>query len=661
MTEEFELPKVLDLTSQEVDLESLSNEIGLIENDVDAREIVFKPGVDLRKYAKQIDDDLRQVELESIQDYIKEADNLVVLYGQQDLGAISGEIQTLQAQSVSMGVQLKNRREAEALLSQHIDNLVMSRELIEYLCEREVNDQYAEYVDQLHRKLAFASDLARSTNQTLVEIAPYLDKLRLKVVSRIQQDFVAQLSLFKRPGTNMQVIKDTVLRKRHRLFRFLMVHAQTLGEELIGYYVDLFSMVYEMQFKQYGTLLGKMTFTPSRGLIGDRESSSLFTSSLRNKGSIFALGERRSVLENFDAPPIVIVTAQRQELKFPYEAVFRSMHQLLLESCISEFVFTTELFQQRDVEKAIFAKTLLVFRENLDHYLRDCYDAVGVLLIVRLVAHFQQMLSRYSCDTLVQYFNSLVMTLWERFQVIFDMNLTSVRTLDVRTMANRELGPHYTTRRYAEFALALQTLNQGYGDEYLVSRLASLKLEMNQLLHRFASELETRTKQVIFLINNYEMIVQVFAERQLSSDETKFFNEQLQTQIAVCVEEQLKKYLHGMLLFIRSSEPKLTGAASEEDARSRIDTAACMQVVSDFAGNWKSILEIMYKDVFESFPNWRMGAEVLLQVYAQLGLYYSRYLAIVKTCWQAPPFQQQLPQVQQLMHECKKYGKSMDL
>lgn len=66
-----------------------------MEKDAQAQEILFS-GKDLRQFSKQIESDLRQVELDSIQDCIlvvryseclclldiKEADNLVSLHGE---------------------------------------------------------------------------------------------------------------------------------------------------------------------------------------------------------------------------------------------------------------------------------------------------------------------------------------------------------------------------------------------------------------------------------------------------------------------------------------------------------------------------------------------------------------------------------------------------
>ncbi|KAK9135721.1 hypothetical protein Syun_015051 [Stephania yunnanensis] len=90
---------------------------------------ILSKGTKLREYAKGVENDVRQVELDSIQDYIKESDNLVSLHDQirdcdnilsqmetllcgfqAEIGSISSEIKSLQEKSMDMGLKLKNRK-----------------------------------------------------------------------------------------------------------------------------------------------------------------------------------------------------------------------------------------------------------------------------------------------------------------------------------------------------------------------------------------------------------------------------------------------------------------------------------------------------------------------------------------------------------------------
>ena len=57
---------------------------------------ILSKGVKLREYTKGVESNLRQVELDSIQDYIKESDNLVSLHDQiRDCASILSQMETL--------------------------------------------------------------------------------------------------------------------------------------------------------------------------------------------------------------------------------------------------------------------------------------------------------------------------------------------------------------------------------------------------------------------------------------------------------------------------------------------------------------------------------------------------------------------------------------
>ena len=143
-------------------LEGLQEELDKFEGQEVVASLLDR-GTELREFARDVEEKLRLVELESIQDYIAESDNLVALHDQirlcdstllqmeallggfqvtstpnpntvgwgmstsmsmsmlvsmsmsvawiqADLGAISAEIKSLQDKSMGMGLKLKNRK-----------------------------------------------------------------------------------------------------------------------------------------------------------------------------------------------------------------------------------------------------------------------------------------------------------------------------------------------------------------------------------------------------------------------------------------------------------------------------------------------------------------------------------------------------------------------
>ncbi|KAJ0048862.1 hypothetical protein Pint_14970 [Pistacia integerrima] len=84
-----------DASGDDISLEGLEKELEECKN-YDVVENILSKGTTLREYTKGVENDLRQVELDSIQDYIKESDNLVSLHDQiRDCDAILSQMETL--------------------------------------------------------------------------------------------------------------------------------------------------------------------------------------------------------------------------------------------------------------------------------------------------------------------------------------------------------------------------------------------------------------------------------------------------------------------------------------------------------------------------------------------------------------------------------------
>ena len=58
----------------------------------------------------------------------------------------------------------------------------------------------------------------------------------------------------------------------------------------------------------------------------------------------YVLGARASILAQLDRSAIVPHVAESQGLKFPLEAIFRSVSKLLMDSSSSEYLFSSEFF-----------------------------------------------------------------------------------------------------------------------------------------------------------------------------------------------------------------------------------------------------------------------------------------------------------------------------
>lgn len=89
------------------------------------------------------------------------------------------------------------------------------------------------------------------------------------------------------------------------------------------------------------------------------------------------------------------------------------------------------------------------------------------------------------------------------------MNRASIEAVNQTTLNAVDTRPHYIVRRYAEFSGSLLALNEGGRFEQVTSALRSLRDEVANFIMRIASVFPNRREQLIFQVNNYDMLLSV--------------------------------------------------------------------------------------------------------------------------------------------------------
>lgn len=93
-----------------------------------------------------------------------------------------------------------------------------------------------------------------------------------------------------------------------------------------------------------------------------------------------------------------------------------------------------------------------------------------------------------------------------------DLHIESLRqAIPSRLLLQKDVRPHYITRRYYEMSVSLLLLNQGYEDASLTSSFVRLRSEFENLINRLSHEFSDSKLRTIFLINNYDLIVSLMA------------------------------------------------------------------------------------------------------------------------------------------------------
>ncbi|PIA44168.1 hypothetical protein AQUCO_01700052v1 [Aquilegia coerulea] len=669
-----------DASSEDVSLEGLQQELEECQSDDVVANILSK-GTKLREYTKGVENDVRQVELDSIQDYIKESDNLVSLHDQirdcdsilsqmetllsgfqVEIGSISSEIKSLQEKSMDMGLKLKNRKVAELKLARFVEDIIVPPRMVDIIVDREVNDEYMRTLEILSKKLKFVEvDPMVKSSKALKDVQPELERLRQKAISKIFEFVVQKLYSLRKPKTNIQILQQSVLLKYKYAILFLKEHGKEVYTEVRGAYIDTMNKVLSAHFRAYIQALEKlqMDIATSSDLIGvEARVTGLFSRGrepLKNRSAVFALGERISILKEIEQPALIPHIAEASSLKFPYEVLFRSLHKLLMDTATSEYLFCDDFFGEETIFYDIFAGPFSVIDEHFSSILPNCFDAIGLMLMIRIVHQHQLIMSRRRIPCLDSYLDKINISLWPRFKMVFDMHLNSLRTANAKTLWEDDVHPHYVMRRYAEFTASLVHLNVEYGDGQLDLNLERLRMAVDDLLNRLAQMFQRPKLQTVFLINNYDMTISVLKEAGTEGGRAQLhFEELLRNNTATFVEELLLEHFRDIILFVKtraSEDPNI-------NQENPVTVADVEPLVKDFASRWKAAIELMHKDVITSFSNFLCGMEILRAALTQLLLYYTRLSDCIKRVPGGSALNKDLVSISSIMYEIKKYSRT---
>ncbi|XP_055640876.1 vacuolar protein sorting-associated protein 52 homolog [Toxorhynchites rutilus septentrionalis] len=650
----------------------LSNQI----EDDEVQEIL-KTGTDLRQYSAQIEKEFKEVENRSIEDYIKESQNIANLHNQigntsnilermesmlmdiQDaLNNISTEITTLQKKSVSMSVQLTNRQSVRAQLSQFIEDMAIPEEMISTIMDMAVTEkEFLSHLNELNHKLTLMKELNFKESKSSQDVSDVLQKLKIKAMSKLRVYLMEQIYKFRKPMTNYQIPQNAMLKYKF-FFEFILSHERVVAQEICNEYIDTIAKIYYSYFKSYSTRLAALKFEEAVSkddLMGleDTVTRSIFskTSSLKNKSTVFSIGDRGDVLNQQLEAPIIVPHAQ-QKIRYPFEALFRSEQYALVDNACREYLFVTEFFivigsQAQELFNQIMGKTMGLLIKNLELFVQDCYDTIALFLCIQLCLRYQLMCHKRCVPALDKYWDNLQTVIWPRFEQVFRMNIQSIQECDP-TKFPKETGPHYITRRYAEFSAAIVGISENFPNELVSHLLLELQEEVKCFMLRMAAIFTTRKEQLIFLINNYDLVLGVLMERTRdNSKEAEAFRELLSTRSAEYVEEILAPHLGGIIQYVKDCEQMLEKEHTDEYKRQE---RRSLQLVANFSSNWKKSLEDLNREVFLSFPSLVTGSQLLQLALAQLVQYYHKFYKLL-----TPSARSQLVNIHVIMIEIKKY------
>ncbi|XP_019856256.1 PREDICTED: vacuolar protein sorting-associated protein 52 homolog [Amphimedon queenslandica] len=586
---------------------------------------------------------------------------------QLDLGSISTEIQSLQDQSHSLSAKLQNRQAVRSELTSYLRNISVSEHLVQHITDTPASEkEFSETLRELDEKLKFLNLQSFNEYRSVYDVHDVLVKLKIKAITKTREFIISRIYQFRRPMANYQMLQNQLLNYKY-FNEFLLAHSRETANQIREEYVDTLSKIYYSYFKDYYHKLMKLQFeevAEKDDLMGVEDSAKrggLFSSrsTYKNRSTVFTLGHRDTVLTTeLEDPIIVIPQAQKTEKRYPFEALFRSLHFALVDNASREFLFINEFFNLtlsscQEYFDSVFSKTLQLILRNIESYCDSCYDAIGLFLCIHIDYRFNAILHKRQITCLDSYSEELQSLLWPRFRHILTLNVASVREADPSRLGHIDTRPHYITRRYAEFSAALVSINQSEPKEQVDRSLSSLQSEVENFILRMAAEFPDRKEQLVFLINNYDMMLAVLTER--TSDESKeseTFKSLLHARTQEFVEEVLSPYFGGMTAFVKDTELLL----ERDRARITVNEKHIQNLVRGFNSDWKKSLESINNEVMKAFTNFKNGTAILQLALGQLIQYYHRFNKILSQHpFKTLSVRSELINIHHLMVEVKKY------
>jgi hypothetical protein len=225
---------------------------------------------------------------------------------------------------------------------------------------------------------------------------------------------------------------------------------------------------------------------------------------------------------------------------------------------------------------------------------------------------------------------------------------------EIQKLTNFDTRPHYITRRYAEFSASIMTINDTFPDERVSILLGVLQNEVENFILKMASHFHNPKEQLIFIINNYDMILGVLIERKKEdSKESENIKQQLNKRIQDFVEELLYPHFGGMMAFVKDCEAYIEKSDSEALKR---EENKVTNLIKSFNIGWRKALEEISREVMNCFTNFKNGNNIQQSALTQIIQYYHRFQKIVsQNPFKNNPVRSELINIHQLMVEVKKY------
>ncbi|KAI1107045.1 Vps52-domain-containing protein [Jackrogersella minutella] len=470
-----------------------------------------------------------------------------------DLATVSADIETLQARSTALNVRLENRKAVEKGLGPVVEEISVSPTIVSKIADGHIDESWVKVVAEIDKRAtAYKKSISGAQgSKGLQDLGPLLEKLVLKAIERIRDFLVAQVKALRSPHINAQIIQQQNFLKFKDLYSFLHKHHSALADEICLAYMNTMRWYYANQFARYENALRKIKLhlLDKTDVLGNEDTSRKGTvlSSSKIAGpphDAFNLGRRIDLLRTNNQSALSSYLAEEDQSTHYLEVPFRNFNLAIVDNATAEYTFLASFFSPALSYSTIsrhftyiFDPTFQLGQTLTKTLIADTYDAIGVLLAVRLNQHLQFELQRRKVPAADGYLNGTAMLLWPRLQFIMNAHCESVRalttTLPTRAPTSKteqgklSAAPHVCTQRFGQLVQGILALSTEAGDdEPVVTSLRRLRSEMEAFLTKYSVVFGTdKRKRERFLYNNYSLILTIISDThgKLAEEEQEHF------------------------------------------------------------------------------------------------------------------------------------------
>ncbi|EPR62962.1 Vps52 / Sac2 family protein [Toxoplasma gondii GT1] len=632
-----------------------------------------------------------------------------------DLRRTGEKIQVVEDESIRLGTMMTNRREAGVVLKTFLQQITVERDLVKVICEGSVaGGAFVAALKQLTKKIEHAKQPGMQELKSASTSLPELQKLRECALSRASSHLAAKIALLRQPRTNVHIIQQNDLLKSSELFTFLLDHNPSAALAFKDLYTRTISQVYANLFRVYvqqlrrlqtqrdGVAFGaggvgpSLTGTAAAALVGGGmgEEVELLASRENTKATSTLASSAKQVMD-FMMAKLNNATPNSSMSK---GSVFWSHQKLLIDTATREFLFLTGFFLNAGLAchyENLFAealgKSLAYFVDLVETTANSTHDAIEVLLMLRITHFNAQVMKRRRIPCLDHYLKRIHDILHSALKAILSANVTSLlnacpHSLMLHQSDDVRLHPHFVTRRFAELASALEAIravrvrtkqtpacgghsgkgDEGDAEEEQLFDLALMREMLDaalDLIVRLSQEIPTRRERTIFLINNYDLLLNIFHQRQVLPDGCTAIEKQLYEQISFFADEQLQRHFGTLLAAVIQAEEALQQPGAEgKTASDRVDVQQLENAVVQFGAEWKQRLGEMHAEAVAAFSNFTNGMEILKQTLTQLLLLHTRLHQVVGGLYSKPslpPWAKQLLPTSAILSEIRSLSRAL--